>query len=175
MTVEPILFDGALAQYREAPFVDAPMAAAELRLAWQGRGAVWAGAWTSSAWPTMRFGALVAGSTRGVILTQVGDEAICDVLTWLADGTLLYTTSLEYPLDLKKHGVVHQPLGQLEIDALLALHDGRLERLETLCGDAQVLDGTVLGLLERLDPLYAMILKTAQDEERRKKPALPPH
>lgn len=175
MSAEAILFEGALAQYREAEFVDAPLAAAELRVAWTGRGATWAGAWTSSAWPTMRFGALVAGGTRAIVLTQVGEEAICDLLTWLGDGTLLYTTSLEHPLDLKKHGVVHQPIGQLDLDRLLATHDGRLERLETLCGDAQALDGTVRGLLERLDPLYAMILKTAQEEERRKKPAPQAH
>lgn len=165
---DDLIRDGELAQYYRSAFVADTHAAAGLRDAWLKRGATWLGAWTSTAWPQIVFGALRVDDVRTVVLSAVADEAICDVLTWFGDGMLLYTTSLEYALDLKPFGVVHQKVGTPELEALDAAHGERLERMATLCGDPVRLDDGVDPVLERLDPLYARILAKAQEEAKKK-------
>ncbi len=171
MTPADLIRDGELAQYHRAEFVSAPHAAVALRAQWDARGAVWLGAWTSTAWPNIVFGALQLDPTRTIVLSAVGDDVVCDLLSWFPDGMLLYTTSLEYALDLKPFGVVHQKQGTTERDALQTAHDERLERMATLCGDPVELGRSLDDLLQRLDPLYARILARAQaDAKKQKKP-----
>ena len=169
MTEEAPLFVGKLGAYRTASLPQAPHEAAQLLAAAAARGHELLGAYQLDVWADRVLAVHRADDTTLLLIGATSEGGLADRLTWFDDGTLLYTTSLESPLDMSRYGVVHQRVSALDLDAVEAAHHERAERLDALCGGRCPAPADLEAALGRLDTLYFGVLTAAKEEAKRSK------
>lgn len=169
MSDDAPLFVGKLGAYLPAALPQAPHEAAQLLAAAAARGHEQLGAYRVAIWAERTLVLHRVDPTTLLLIGATSEGGLADRLTWFEDDTLLYTTSLESPLDMSRYGVVHQRVSALDLDAVAAAHSERAERLEALCGGRRPLPEGLLGALEWLDALYFGVLQAAKEEAKRSK------